>query len=501
MTYFLDFALPITLVLLIASIGLVIWLYQKIRITEDQRNTATQTAEIHWQALQAKTEALQALQLLGIEAKQWEAQLQELKPQLEQLREESKQFGLKNATLTTEKAGLIQQLEGQQRRYATELAELKAQHEKAVQESKKEVSTLWDEKIKNHLTQTLKASAQEDEERRTLAFQQQTEPLNKIIEAYGEKVSKIGEAYNITAIKLDNEVKMLRHSSELMTSVMKTNKGAGDWGELQLSRILEYANLIEGIHYEKQPVLADNSRPDVKVRLTEERFMIIDAKSTQISTNVRQSATTTIDFDCEDNTEELSTPLKGEELVKSIKTATKDLASKVKNYTDNHSSRSPDYIILFLPKESLLSQAMEIDPTLWEEAWKQKVVISSPLTLVPLLRMVEIGWQQQNVEKNALEIQKLGIKIHERVIRFYTRLETVAKHNKSLEKDIKELQTAYDGTQGLVIATGELAKLGAKSGKVFPESASEAPYRNGATEEANHEPLALPTFSSASANN
>ncbi|MCS6267350.1 MAG: DNA recombination protein RmuC [Vampirovibrio sp.] len=497
------FVSPFTLVLLISSVGLLIWLYQKqiktaaqLSITAEQAKTATQMAENHWLALQAKTSEVQMLQGLGIEAKQCEAQLQELKPQWEQLQQTHQNLAIEKASLLAEKTGLVQQL-----------AALKGQWEQQQTDWK----TLWEAQLKNHLTdtlaqasKTLKLSAEQEEQQRLQGFKQLTAPIQTMLQEYQQHLKNMNKDHFDSVAVLKSQVELLHQSNHQLVSVLKTNKGAGDWGELQLLRILEFAGLQQGVHYDFQSAQTDRSRPDVVVKLPQNRFIIIDAKATQFSTEIREGTTNSITSieiaapnETEGTTETSPTPsLKDEALIKSIKTAVKDLASKVKNYT-GYASQSPEFVVLFLPKESLLSQAMATDPLLWEQAWNQNVVISSPLTLIPLLRMVCMGWHQENITANVGEVQKLGRQVHDKLVLLAERLERVIKTHAKLEGDIDDLKTTFDGKQGLVSVVNKLEALEVGSAKKLPASFEDAPYLLGEPE-LTPEPTALPALSMAS---
>jgi DNA recombination protein RmuC len=497
---------PFTFVLLITSIGLLVWLYQKqikttvqLSMVTQQAQTATQTAETHWQALQVKTAEVQALQLLGVEAKQWEAQLQELKPHLEQLQQTHHGLAIEKAGLLAEKAGLAQQL-----------AALKAQWEQQQTEWK----TLWEAQLKNHLTETLtqanktlKLSAEQEEQQRLQGFKQLTAPIQTMLQEYEQKITSLNKGYTDNVAVLRSEVERLRSSSDQLASVMKTNKGAGDWGELQLLQILEFAGLQKNIHYSFQAVQEDKSRTDVKILLPQNRFIVIDAKATQISTTIRDGTARLPLASATVNEAEIDTPIEvleaetstnDAELVKSIKTAVKDLASKMKSY-NGYGNNTPEFMVLFLPKESLLSQAMATDPLLWGDAWRNNVVISSPLTLIPLLRMVNIGWHQENIAANTNEIQKLGKELHEKLVSLAIGLDGIMNTYGTLGNKIDDLKTKFKGKQGLVNTVKKLEKLQAHSGsKKLPLSFEDD---DNAMEEAEAPvPIALPELSSASNN-
>jgi DNA recombination protein RmuC len=479
---------PFSWLLFVASIVGAGVLYQKnVRLTGQQtllqqQLDNTQTAyEQAQQTLQTTTTELRSLQDFAIEAKTWQTQLEALQPQLTSLQQQQQQLAIEKASLLTEKEGLLQQLTAQQTLWETQQTEWK---------------TLWDAQLKNHLTevltqanQSLKRAATEEEEARLVGFKQLTAPLQKMLEEYEQKITTMNTGYGNSVAVLKNQIELLQQSQHQLVSVLKTNKGAGDWGELQLIRILEFAGLQQGIHYEFQATQMDRSRPDIVVKLPQQRFIVIDAKATQISTDIREGSNTPVTPTVLDEfnppTETVTpaegtntAPLKDEALVKSIKTAVKDLASKLKQYT-GYNNRSPEFMILFLPKESLLSQALSYDATLWETAWNQNIVISSPNTLIPLLRMVCMGWHQENLSANVAEVQRLGKTIHEKLCLLTERLEKVQNAHTSLGRAIDELEKPYKGKGGLVSVVNKLEELNVASAKKIAPSFTEAPYLLG----------------------
>jgi DNA recombination protein RmuC len=501
----LSYALVLTVCL-----GIFFWFYQKkvAQQEQDKRNTL----QAHGQALQEKTEAVQALQLLGVEAKQWEAQLQELKPQYLQLQEENRHLGLENATLTTEKMGLLQQLSEQQQRYAAELAELKIQHEKAVQESKKEVSSLWDEKIKNHLTQTLKASAEADEEQRLQGFKQLTAPIQTMLQEYQQKIELLNKEHSNSVAVLDRNIGNLYQMQSQLATVLKTNKGAGDWGELILERILEMAGLKKDIDYYAQDVLSDGSRPDIVVHLPEERFIVIDAKAANVSVSVKMGVTVpaTTSAQEEEGVEPPSnadTILQGKALIKSIEDAVKNLYSK-KNHYLRARKEMPEFMVLFLPKESLFSEAMSIKPELWQFAWEKKVVISSPFTLIPLLRMVEASWTRVKLTNELINIKETAQKMHAKFCTFTENYAGLLEQYEKFGQSINQFKTPITGQGGLLSLAKHLEALKITTKVVSPKLLEKLEVEDFNTESSNHpiaiepiEPVALPAFSSVSTNN
>jgi DNA recombination protein RmuC len=210
--------------------------------------------------------------------------------------------------------------------------------------------------------------------------------------------------------------------------------------------------------------------------LSDNRYVVVDSKTLQFSTKPLEA----FDYELsesEDSNQEasLSVLADAKSLVRSIKSAVEDLSKK--NYTGQNVNETPDFVVLFLPQESMLSHALEEDPSLWEWAWQKQVLLSSPLTLIALLRMIAVGWNQKKMTENLLAVMEVGKKIHERVILMAERLVKIENQYATLGKTVEDLRKTYDGNRGLVKAVNELEELGVSSNKSLPEELKEAPYK------------------------
>ena len=253
--------------------------------------------------------------------------------------------------------------------------------------------------------------------------------------------------------------------SEEASNLTKALKGdvkkQGNWGEVVLERILERSGLNEGEQgYQKQ--FSDTSddgkriQPDVVINLPDNKHIIIDSKVSLIAYERAVNA----------QTEGERAKFVKEHLV-SLKTHIKGLSEK--HYQTAKSLNSPDFVLLFIPIESSFSLAIQEDQELFSFAWDQKVVIVSPSTLLATLRTISSIWQQENQTRNALEIARQSGALYDKFVNFAGDLEGIGKGldstRKSYDQAMNKLQT---GSGNLIGRVEKLKKLGAKATKELP---------------------------------
>jgi DNA recombination protein RmuC len=105
----------------------------------------------------------------------------------------------------------------------------------------------------------------------------------------------------------------------------------------------------------------------------------------------------------------------------------------------------PDFVFLFVPNDQVLAAAAEVDPDLMTEIDKHGVFLATPMTLMVLLRVVTVGWQQEKVAESARLIWKLGRELHRRIAKLGERLQTLGKRLGSTVKAFNETVGTYDG--------------------------------------------------------
>lgn len=206
-----------------------------------------------------------------------------------------------------------------------------------------------------------------------------------------------------TQLKLlkDSEV-LLKEQTQSLAEALKNPVCRGMWGELQLKRVLELSGLIPYCDfYEQQVMKQDKLRPDVIVKLSGGRQLVIDAKA-PLEAFLEAS---NLKSDEEKERKYKEHALKIKEHI---------LALSKKSYFEQLEN-SPEFVILFLPQESLFSAALAVDPTLIELGAKNQVIIATPTTLLALLKAVAFGWKQETLSLQVDAIKNLGKELYKRV--------------------------------------------------------------------------------------
>jgi DNA recombination protein RmuC len=190
-------------------------------------------------------------------------------------------------------------------------------------------------------------------------------------------------------------------TSQIVASMTK-GQTRGQWGEMQLERLLDHAGLVEGVHYRRQDTRAGETvgRPDIAVLLPGGGEVLVDAKFPFDSYWAAAGAD-------DDLIREQSLAKHARDVMARVN----ELAGK--RYSD--SAVSPDFVVMFLPFESLLSSALDSDGLLLEKSFEKRVVIATPTTMLALLRTIGFGYERKLMHDNAEEIRLAGAEMLKRL--------------------------------------------------------------------------------------
>ncbi len=211
-----------------------------------------------------------------------------------------------------------------------------------------------------------------------------------------EQLTSMNQAMSVQAQRLANALTV-------------TSKSAGDWGETILGKILEDSGLRKGHEYELQVTIAGRNRealrPDAVIRLPESRQLVVDAKVSNKAWTEYCAAT-----------DEVEKEAKLREHLASLRTHMKSLSGK--GYTDSPELSTVDFVLMFVPVEAALLTAFVKDPDLYADAYRARIVLVAPSTLMAVIKLVEGIWTFQKRKESADEIAEAGRKLYEKLTNF-----------------------------------------------------------------------------------
>jgi len=250
----------------------------------------------------------------------------------------------------------------------------------------------------------------------------------------------------------------LRRETHALSTALRRPQVRGRWGELHLRRAVELAGMVEHCDFVEQARLDDGrQRPDLVVRLAGGRSVVVDAK-------VPLDAH--LDAGASDDEAARATHL--ERHARQLRTHVDHLASKAYWRAVDE---TPEFVVLFVPAESFLAAALEVDRHLLEHAATRQVVLASPTTLIALLRTVAHGWRHEALTEQTARIHVLGRELHARLGTFGGHLDRIGRSLNQAVEHYNRATGSYDSR--VLVAARRFVDLDVVDDQVAPPRAVE----------------------------
>lgn len=288
------------------------------------------------------------------------------------------------------------------------------------------------------------------------ALEDRLEPVREALEGL-RKQSHTAEMERVkTAAELRTQIEgvqrnyaSLETATKQLVSAMSSGQSRGQWGEMQLEQLLEHSGLVEGVHFRRQDSRVTESggaRPDVVVDMPGGGEILIDAK---------------FPFDAYWKAIQAEDP----SIIDShLRKHADDVLARAKELSGKRyweSSTSPEFVVMFLPLESLLSAALEVNGLLLQEVFSRNVVLATPTTILGMLRTIQFGYQRKLMADNAEEIRAAGAEMLARLEKSVEHLAAVRRGLTSAVKGYNDFVGSFDNR--VMVQARRMKELGVAS--------------------------------------
>jgi DNA recombination protein RmuC len=304
-------------------------------------------------------------------------------------------------------------------------------------------------------------------------------PAETILKALDERVEKLTTSYNThqgKVSRLTEEMMGMNTAANKMVQAMHSPVSRGKWGENSLRNIIETAGMLPYSDFTEQTtgeVEGRILRPDVVINLPNQGSLAVDAKAPEFAEAYEKMIAT-------ESIEEQQLLLADH--IKSMRAHMKTLS--LKEYWNQFDS-SPEFVVMFVPLESMLSDALKADPSLVDDAMRSRVLIASPMNLLALLLAAHRGWQDFRVQEDAKKIGDLTKELYKR---FSTLFDYVRKTGKGIQQSTTNYNNLIGALESRVLPTlRKLDDLNVVDGEIASIEPLETSIRDLAVPEENPE--------------
>lgn len=293
-------------------------------------------------------------------------------------------------------------------------------------------------------------------------------PLRQQLTDFRQRVDVVYKTESDDRASLRAQIEQLRllnsritDEAHALTQALKGQAQArGAWGELVLERLLESSGLRRDHDYVLQESMTNGDgrrlRPDVILRLPDERHLVIDSK------------VSLVDYErCVNASDPAARAAATRAHTLALRRHVEELSGK--RYEDAGALCTPDYVLMFVPIEPAFTTALEADPALYEWAFDRRVILVTSPTLLATLKTIATLWKQDRQARNVQEIARRGGLLYDKFVGLYNDLEAVGRHlaraRESFDEVFSKLRT---GRGNLLAQVEDLRVLGAKTQKLLP---------------------------------
>ncbi len=306
-------------------------------------------------------------------------------------------------------------------------------------------------------------------ERNQGSFEQVLKPFKERLDYFQQRINELHSQSLQGNIVISEQIKQLMSAglqigeeAQSLTRALKGDKKAlGNWGELQLEMALEQAGLEKGRHFKTQVAfrMEDGQRmlPDLLLYLPDEKEIVVDSKVSLVDYHEAIKS-------ADDEKQAKQYLLRH---TRAVRQHVDDLSSK--NYSELPGLNTPGFVLLFMPIESAFIAALKTDDKLYDYAYNKNVILTSPTTLLPLLKTVAYLWMRSDSHEQALALGDEAMAIYNQAALVAQHMIKLGQTLDTSTRQFNQMARSFGGQQGVTTKLERFNRLSAKAAKEMPE--------------------------------
>ena len=300
------------------------------------------------------------------------------------------------------------------------------------------------------------------------SLEQVLKPFKERLDFFQQRINEVhGQSMQGHSV-ISEQIKQLLNAglqigeeAQALTRALKGDKKTlGNWGELQLELALERAGLEKDRHFKTQVAFKNEEGqrmlPDLLLYLPDDKEIIVDSKVSLVD---YLTAVEAEDDDIVQNA------LKRH--VRAVRNHVDDLSAK--NYSQLPGLNTPGFVLLFMPIEAAFIEALKVDETLYSYAYNKNVILTSPTTLLPLLKTVAYLWMRNDSHQQALALGDEAMAIYNQAALVAQHMVKLGQTLDTSTRQFNQMARSFAGQQGVTSKLERFNRLSAKAAKDMPE--------------------------------